>query len=286
MDQDKKTLLYSVMLLSALVFTIILLDWLFVVGIVHVEPLGYLFVIKNKFLSTQLHDNLWIVKLIYIFLLCLICILTSGYSKSGNRIVYVASAIMLNVLFLSGYAFSLYNVYIYPFVFLAATVVTAQAIFKFKKSLSDEEFFKGVNKRKSDFMFWIGTTQFGKLYIPKPQQHIWIDGGPGSGKSQSLIKPMIKQAALRGFPGLIYDYEGDPTAENNPILARVAYTAMVEAQEKRRQKIEKLNRRNNQFWRIWKGLFPEPILQNLRSLILRTCPEPYGSIYFRKNILI
>jgi len=79
-------------------------------------------------------------------------------------------------------------------------------------------------------MFWIETTEFGKLYIPKPQQHIWIDGGPGSGKSQSLIKPMIKQAALRGDAGLIYDYEGDPTAENNPILTRVAYTAMLEAQ--------------------------------------------------------
>jgi hypothetical protein len=82
-------------------------------------------------------------------------------------------------------------------------------------------------------LFWIGTIQYGKLYIPKPQQHIWIDGGPGSGKSQSLIKPMIKQAALRGDAGLIYDYEGDPTAENNPILTRVAYTAMLEAQDNR-----------------------------------------------------
>ena len=199
------------------------------------------------------------VKIAYILFICLICLLTSGYSKNENRIIYVISAVMLNALFLSGYAFSFYNIFIYPVVFLSATIVTAQAIFKFKRSINDEEFFKGVNKKKSEFMFWIGTTRFGKLYIPKPQQHIWIDGGPGSGKSQSLIKPMIKQAALRGDAGLIYDYEGDPTAENNPILTRVAYTAMLEAQEKRSQKIEKLNH-NHQFWRIWKGLFPEPIL--------------------------
>ena len=228
MDQDKKSLLYSVMLIAALSFLFILLDWLFVAGIVDVNPLGYLSIIRDK--STKFHDNLWLVKLVYILFVCLICLLTSGYSKSDNRMMYVISAVMLNVLFLFGYSVSFYNMYIYPIVFLTSTIVTAQAIFKFKKSISDEEFFKGVNKKKSDFMFWIDTTQFGKLYIPKPQQHIWIDGGPGSGKSQSLIKPMIKQAALRGDAGLIYDYEGDPTAENNPILTRVAYTAMLEAQ--------------------------------------------------------
>ena len=232
MDQDKKSLLYSVMLLSALAFVVMLLDWLFVAEIVHVAPSSYLSIIKGKILSSKLHDNLWMVKLVYILFLCLICVLTSSYSKNDNRAIYVVSAVMLNALFLFGYAFSFYNVFVYPVVFVAASVVTAQAIFKFKKSISDEKFFRGVNKKKSDFMFWIGTTEFGKLYIPKPQQHIWIDGGPGSGKSQSLIKPMIKQAALRGDAGLIYDYEGDPTAENNPILTRVAYTAMLEASEK------------------------------------------------------
>ena len=230
MDQDKKSLLYSVMLISALSFVVLLLDWLFVGEIVQAAPSSYLSIIIDKILSTKLHDNLWMVKLVYILCLCLICILTSSYSKNDNRIMYVASAVMLNALFLSGYAFSFYNVFVYPVVFLAASIVTAQTIFKFKKSISEEKFFRGVNKKKSDFMFWIETTEFGKLYIPKPQQHIWIDGGPGSGKSQSLIKPMIKQAALRGDAGLIYDYEGDPTAENNPILTRVAYTAMLEAQ--------------------------------------------------------
>ena len=229
MDQDKKSLLYSVMLLAALSFVVILLDWLFIAGIADVDASSYLSIIRDKILSAKLHGNLWILKLAYILLLCLICFLTSGSSNNENKLPYILSAVVLNGLFLFGYASSFYNMYVYPFVFLAASIVTAQTIFKFKQSISDEEFFKGVNKRKSDFMFWIGTTQFGKLYIPKPQQHIWIDGGPGSGKSQSLIKPMIKQAALRGDAGLIYDYEGDPTAENNPILSRVAYTAMLEA---------------------------------------------------------
>ena len=217
------------MLLAALSFVVILLDWLFIAGIADAGAWGYLSVIRDKIHSAHLHENLWMFKLAYILFLCLICLLTFGSSTSDNKLAYVLSAAVLNGLFLFGYASSYYNMYVYPVVFLAASIVTAQTIFKFKESISDEEFFKGVNKRKSDFMFWIGTTKFGKLYIPKPQQHIWIDGGPGSGKSQSLIKPMIKQAALRGDAGLIYDYEGDPTAENNPILTRVAYTAMLEA---------------------------------------------------------
>ena len=217
------------MLLSALSFLVILLDWLFVTGIVDVHSSGYLSVIQYSRLYTNLHEHLLILKLVYILFICLICLLTSGSSNIDNRIIYVSGAVMLNAIFLFGYASFIYNLLVYPVVFLLATIFTAQAIFKFKKSISDEAFFKGVNKKQSDFMFWIGTTKFGKLYIPKPQQHIWIDGGPGSGKSQSLIKPMIRQAALRGDAGLIYDYEGDPTAENNPILTRVAYTAMLEA---------------------------------------------------------
>jgi len=228
-DQDKKSLLYSVMLLSALSFIVILLDWLFTSGLADVAVSGYLSVVRGKILTPRLHDNLWLIKLTYLLFLCLICFLTHGSSRNDHRMMYVASAVALNAIFLFGYSATFYNMYIYPVVFLAASIVTAQAIFKFKQSVNDETLFKGVNKRKSDFMFWIGTTQFGKLYIPKPQQHIWIDGGPGSGKSQSLIKPMIRQAAMRGDAGLIYDYEGDPTAENNPILTRVAYTAMLES---------------------------------------------------------
>ena len=94
MDQDKKSLLYSVMLLSALSFVVMLLDWLFVTGTVHPGSSEYFFILRDKILSSRLHDHLWIIKLIYILTLCMICLLTSGNSDNDNRMMYVISALI------------------------------------------------------------------------------------------------------------------------------------------------------------------------------------------------
>lgn len=34
---------------------------------------------------------------------------------------------------------------------------------------------------------------------------------------------MIYQCAERNYAGFIYDWEGDPTKDNSPILSRIAY---------------------------------------------------------------
>ena len=61
------------------------------------------------------------------------------------------------------------------------------------------------------------------MVIHKPQQNVYIDGGPGSGKSESWIKGIIYQCAERNYAGFVYDWEGDPTKDKSPILSRIAY---------------------------------------------------------------
>ena len=42
------------------------------------------------------------------------------------------------------------------------------------------------------------------------KRQVYIDGGPGSGKSESWIKGIIYQCAERNYAGFVYDWEGDP----------------------------------------------------------------------------
>lgn len=54
--------------------------------------------------------------------------------------------------------------------------------------------------------------------IPNPQRGIMISGGQGSGKTRSLIEPIIWQCAQKGYTGILYDYE-------SPTLTQHIYSA-------------------------------------------------------------
>ncbi|WP_375491676.1 type IV secretory system conjugative DNA transfer family protein [uncultured Nostoc sp.] len=45
------------------------------------------------------------------------------------------------------------------------------------------------------------------LYFPEAQRGILVCGGPGSGKSFSMINPMIRSAIDQGFPLVLYDFK-------------------------------------------------------------------------------
>ena len=57
-------------------------------------------------------------------------------------------------------------------------------------------------KVKSDVFSINGETQ-----ILNPYAGIFISGGAGSGKSKSLIEPLIKEAGKKGYTGIIYDFK-------------------------------------------------------------------------------
>ena len=45
------------------------------------------------------------------------------------------------------------------------------------------------------------------LYLPEAQRGILVAGGPGSGKSFSMITPVIRSAIDQGFPLVLYDFK-------------------------------------------------------------------------------
>jgi hypothetical protein len=58
----------------------------------------------------------------------------------------------------------------------------------------------------------------GKVQIKNPYSGIFISGGAGSGKSKSLIEPIIYDAGIKNFTGVVYDFK-------YPELAKYVETA-------------------------------------------------------------
>ncbi len=56
-------------------------------------------------------------------------------------------------------------------------------------------------------------THDGWINIVNPFRGVFIAGGAGAGKSFSLANPMIYQAAMKGYCGLIYDFKFPVLAE-------------------------------------------------------------------------
>lgn len=58
------------------------------------------------------------------------------------------------------------------------------------------------NNRNNNEISINGTT-----IIHNPYAGVFISGGAGSGKSKSLVEPIIKQAGAKGFTGVVYDFK-------------------------------------------------------------------------------
>lgn len=143
--------------------------------------------------------------------------------------IYLISSFSLFILFLVGYIdFFIWDVIIYPMIIIITIPITVRAAAALRKRIKEETFFGGAScePAEKNFFFEFNTTE-GLLRVHKPEENIFIDGGPGSGKSHYLIKFMIQQAAQRQYAGIIYDYEGDPTKDGCPILSNIAFSSVL-----------------------------------------------------------
>lgn len=68
-------------------------------------------------------------------------------------------------------------------------------------------------KVKLDSLGFYFKTDKGKIIVNNPFRGIFISGGAGSGKSKSLIEPIIQQASEKSFSGIVYDFKF-PTLAN------------------------------------------------------------------------
>ncbi|HPV56867.1 MAG TPA: conjugal transfer protein TraG, partial [Tenuifilaceae bacterium] len=230
MDNDKKNIENLVFLLTVLFSVFLIAHYLIYNGMI-----TFALADKIKYLDLT---TIRLIRFIYCTLVFIIPIMSKFhfFKKKFSATYQISSSFILFILtflLIYGYTkFTFYNVYIYPIVFVSHVFATILTIASFQKGLIvEDEFFKGVSNLPPDvpgFYFNLNTKE-GVLSIHKPAENIFIDGGPGSGKSHYLIKFFIKQAMEREYAGVIYDYEGDPFSKGSPILSNIAYSALIKA---------------------------------------------------------
>jgi hypothetical protein len=151
-----------------------------------------------------------------------------------DKIIYTSISVSIFLLLLIGYTdLFIWDLIVYPMLILTNIPITVRAAASLRKKVKEETFFGGAScLPATDNFFFDFNTDEGPLRIHKPEENIYIDGGPGSGKSHYLIKFILDQAAKRQYAGVVYDYEGDPTKKGCPILSNIVYSSIFKyAQE-------------------------------------------------------
>jgi type IV secretion system protein VirD4 len=67
----------------------------------------------------------------------------------------------------------------------------------------------------------------GTVNIPEAQQGIAVCGAPNSGKTYSIIDPVIRDAIVQGFPMVIYDFKGSQLEAHAAYAAAQGYEVHV-----------------------------------------------------------
>lgn len=95
-----------------------------------------------------------------------------------------------------------------------------------KQHLKSSTHAKYSKQPSVDCFIW-KVQKKGFVVLDSLSQGIYIEGSTGSGKSSSVIEPIIYQAADRGFAGFLYDFKGNP-----PTLSAHTYQALLGKQIK------------------------------------------------------
>lgn len=244
-EHDKNNLIPAMMIILILLVIIIAADYLIFNGFLTPQeenPSQDDFILGS--LSTtvyhlfyKLSSQMILVRVLYMTLLVSVVYLNPSFKLGKNmeqkdKVLYAILASIFSMLVIIGYTrFDFYNIILYPIIFFINILLVAKAIAMLRKNFTDDDFFKKVSCEESanDFYFNFMTPKKGLMRVHVPEENIFIDGGPGSGKSHFVIKHVIFQAALRQYAAFVYDYEGDPHKEGNPILSQIAYSSIITA---------------------------------------------------------
>ena len=218
-SQEKRSLSFLLLLLSTLIGIIVIFQWTMITEIFRPSEK-----VVSYFSRILVKDMMF--RFLYVILVAGLAFLFPYKNKSEEeKWMYVSVTLILAAALIIGYTpyVYLYNLIVFPVIFILYTILVIKTVgFFVKKSVQSDKSIFGLSNEESDFFFQFNSDE-GVLTIHKPQQNVYIDGGPGSGKSETWIKGIIYQCAERNYCGFIYDWEGDPTKFNSPILSRVAY---------------------------------------------------------------
>lgn len=211
--------------LIGLSFVVLLIEWSIYIDILHVASERGENLLQSFYM--KIHPKSMLVRLFYVFAVFALFFVKPPIKrgKPQNVPATLIASIFIVALFLFGFSnLESYNVFVYPtLLFLVA--YAAHLVFSlFSKSFQNENIFGLSNEKALKQLSYVFQTDQGPLTISSAEQHIYVQGGSGAGKSDSILKPTIYQHVFTGNPALIYDFKGNPVT-----LGKTVHTAFVHA---------------------------------------------------------
>lgn len=210
--------------------TIYLILILFLVILMAIPYLVYLDVIPQWIAESPGIKNTsqgwikWAIRCFYIVMLpfltsLLFSIKVAKTTKEGEKRIYVIFYIFLSLIILLGPIqnkyFLIYNSFFLPLIIFTHVFVSSRAFSQVVAKLDNEEVL-GLNKKPLDMIGGLKINVINEdggedyMNIHNIYQSIYISGGAGSGKSESLVIPALHQWIKQGMSLSIYDFKGDP----------------------------------------------------------------------------
>lgn len=231
MEQENKNLMGPILIIISGISVLLTFHWLAYNGFY--EPSGRIFLNLTIKLLNPEFKLIYVHILFYVMMWSLFLLYPSlkigKKLKKEHKKIYIGLSLLLFSLSLIGYTdFFFWDIIMYPTIMVLNVPITVRAAASLRKKLVEETFFGGASclPAENNFFFEFNTKE-GLLRVHKPEENIFIDGGPGSGKSHYLIKHMLHQAAKREYAGVVYDYEGDPSKPGSPILTGIVFDSMM-----------------------------------------------------------
>lgn len=225
MDKHKREQLgNSLILIISILFVFIFSDWLWRANLFPTDWRG-----TYRPVFTFMSPKLEMLKGLYLVVVCLLAYSNPRMQpKVYNKVFLASIAAATAALFMMGYikALPYYNLIAYPFVMVSATVSLHELIQSsaVSRAFDESKVLTEVSTSDKDTPFAINTDK-GVLKIPAPTLGIYQEGAAGSGKSVTA-KQLLYQAALNGYAGVFYDFEGNPLEKDGAEISRVIYTAL------------------------------------------------------------
>lgn len=174
--------------------------------------LAYEFCRLSEFIATPFGKTI-----IYLFISYVLSLLLLFKLLRKSRINLIGKFILFSFIasWLSSFDFYILLVLkkLWLAVIYAFVISSLKLIFIFKGSQLISFVLSKLNlktKAKKSNSINLRTTK-SSVVIPNPFAGIYIQGGAGSGKTESILKPIIKESIERNFSFIIYDFKGELT---------------------------------------------------------------------------
>lgn len=167
----------------------------------------------------------------------LLALFVEGRKRLLTMLSFVRSRMDWLALLVTLFYVSLIIIFLLPsnlvFLYKGPIIVVALLLAFFPKFFPKGTFLNPKGYKESEMSFQLKAKLGKMLPINHPETGIFIIGAAGSGKTKSVVEPVLFKMIEKGYAGVLYDYAfSTETKKSDFSLSHLAYNSIVEKKSK------------------------------------------------------